>query len=81
MQFDKINQATSLEQKVEKVWSSWTRSGIGLCSKRIYEKLQAYFDNLILFDVTADPLILKQLNRASYKLLVSLNQFGMRGIE
>jgi len=82
MQFDEINQAVTLEQKVETVRSLLKQGSVLVYApKDLYEKLQAYFDNLILVDKTVDPLMLRQLDRALYKLLVSLNQFGMRGID
>lgn len=82
MQFDEINQAVTLEQKVEAVRSLLKQGSVLVYApKDLYEKLQAYFDNLILVDKTVDPLMLRQLDRAPYKLLVALNQFGMRGID
>ena len=82
MQFDEINQAVTFEQKVETVRSLLKQGSVLVYApKDLHEILRAYFGNLILVDKTTDPSMLRQLDRAPYKLLVSLNQFGMRGID
>jgi len=43
--------------------------------------LQASIPDIIVVDESIDPLLLRQLDQTPYKLLVSLTQFGMRGID
>jgi hypothetical protein len=45
------------------------------------EGLRALPEELATVDETTDPLMLRQLDKAPYKLLVATNSFGMRGID
>ena len=45
------------------------------------KKLQAAFPDLVEVDETIDHLLLRQLDKAPHKLLVSRTQFSMRGID
>ena len=77
-----MNQATTLEQKVEVVQSLLKQGSVlAYAPLDFCEKLQASFPDLVVVDETIDPLLLRQLGQAPYKLLVSLDQFGMRGLD
>lgn len=45
------------------------------------ERLQVLFEGTITVDETTDPMMLRQLDRAPYKLLVASDSFAMRGID
>ena len=77
-----MNQAATLEQKVEVVQSLLKQGSVlAYVPLDFCEKLRASIPDLIVIDESIDPLLLRQLDQTPYKLLVSLNQFGMRGID
>jgi len=82
LQFDELNHASTLEQKVETV-SSLLKQGSVLVygPQDLLETLQASFGEFILIDETINPTMLRQLDRAPYKLLFAPDSFGMRGID
>ena len=77
-----MNQAANLEQKVVVVQSLLKQGSVlAYVPLDFCEKLRVLIPDLIVVDDSIDPLLLRQLDQAPYKLLVSLNQFGMRGID
>ena len=77
-----MNQAATLEQKVEVVQSLLKHGSVlAYAPSDFCKKLQASIPDLVVVDESIDPLLLRQLDQAPYKLLVSLDQFGMRGID
>jgi len=77
-----VNQAANLEQKVVVVQSLLKQGSVlAYVPLDFCEKLRVLIPDLIVVDDSIDPLLLRQLDQAPYKLLVSLNQFGMRGID
>ena len=77
-----MNQAATLEQKVEVVQSLLKQGSVlAYAPLDFCEKLRAAFPDLVEVDETINPLLLRQLDQAPYKLLVSIDQFGMRGID
>jgi hypothetical protein len=47
----------------------------------LIEGLQALSEELVLINETTDPLMLRQLDKTPYKLLVATDSFAMRGID
>lgn len=45
------------------------------------EALRALAEEIVFVDEASDPLILRQLDNAPYKLLVATDSFAMRGID
>lgn len=79
---DEVNQASTLEQKVQVIEDLLKQGSVLVCgSQELLEKLRTSVIDLILIDVSIDPFALRQLDKVPYRLLVFLDQFGMRGID
>ena len=81
MQCDEVIQAHTLEEKVLTIESLLKQGSVLVyATEDLAERLKAFVEAVIV-DENTDPLLLRQLDKAPYRLLIATDSFAMRGID
>ena len=70
-----------MEQKVESIKAFLCHGSVLVYATRDLLQMLQGLNNFIIIDENVDPKTLQQLDRPPYKLMVSLDSFGMRGLD
>ena len=82
LQCDEAVQAHSVQEKVETITSLLKQGSVLVYAPLdLAEGLRALSEEFVTVDETTDPLMLRQLDKAPFKLLVAFDSFAMRGVD
>ena len=82
LQFDEVVQACGVEEKVAIITSLLNQGSVLVYAPSdLAERLRTLSEEFVFINESTDPLMLRQLDKAPYKLLVALDSFAMRGVD
>jgi hypothetical protein len=82
LQCDEVVQASGVEEKVATITSLLKQGSVLVYTPSdLAEGLRSLCKEVLTVDETADPSMLRQLDKTPYKLLIATDSFAMRGID